>query len=294
MHKHPSRLCRSREKACRKVKFSTGCCALENLIGTITVSYQLRRSFRECKSMSNFYSGDGSAPRFSAGIGWLVVLMICASCDLVGAERIDEIEKAVEAVCPPTPPEGEVSYLPLREGAKWVYDYRHDYVERDGSLKKELTVGTLTMDVTLVQCTDAGVTTFTIQERIVAEKTDSVFVGWCCVENPDTVVTHGTVDTQRTLQGSLQDEWLLLQGYTRAPDASGYHVVPYVMWHHPGSEPDTVTVGGLMSAGFGTFDYAHVSMVREIGMSYWSKERNSTRADVPTYKTTLILREIEP
>jgi hypothetical protein len=235
--------------------------------------------------MSKFPTWDGLAPRLTAAIFFMLVLAICTSCDRL---VIDEI------ICPPVPPVGESSYLPVSTGARWIYDYEHHREERYGSLTKEATIGTLTLDVTSVQCTNEGVT-FRIRERIVAEKTDTVIVGWCCVEDPDTVVTHSSVDATRTLYGFLKEDFVSLTDYAAAPGDSGHrHPVPEVRWRHPVSESDTVTVGGLMQAGFGYRLDVLVTMVRGTGMSQWVRWDSASRPIPFNSKTVLALRAYEP
>jgi hypothetical protein len=216
---------------------------------------------------------------------FLVVLFALIS--VVGCDTLEEmVEDCVLEVT-----SGHAAYLSLEPGQEWRYDLVD--IQRDifGDWYEEAVRGELSWEVMTVECAPDGLS-IGLRETVRGEKTATRITGWCCVSDPDTVVTKSDVSVIRYLDASVRDEYLVIPGYTQYPGAlHGTHRLPVARWLRSSDTPSPVEDHEFLFAGFGAQGTSRIVMARDTGLLEWEYTSGGNR---PTNWSVLrALRMIE-
>ena len=148
----------------------------------------------------------------------LILIVTFTGCDFLSSssETTDP--------CPPDPPPGFASFLPVDEGDSWTYDYRYVYVFSGDHRYREADSGTVRLTALSASCQD-GQRTVVFRQEVEIVKT----VTMDGVSGDSTIISRHELDTQPEM---TEDS----DGVTRFP-----FVVDPFPYHHP-AELDTVVL----------------------------------------------------
>ncbi|MDX1548161.1 MAG: hypothetical protein R3247_14280, partial [Rhodothermales bacterium] len=172
---------------------------------------------------------------------YAVILGVLIGCDAAGED----------AACPPLAGPHEAAYVSFETGTTWRYDYAEPRAFQ-GNATSESRTGELTWTLDRVSCA-SGVTQLSLVE--VFDGVDRV------VRFDNTVLSEQDRAWTKPVTIRLGGAQLTIPGYTNR--------LPELQWSYPATEPDTVVVRRLHTAGFGTMDETIAWLARSEGLVFW-------------------------
>ncbi|MFQ5571220.1 MAG: hypothetical protein ACE5G0_16205 [Rhodothermales bacterium] len=177
-----------------------------------------------------------SKTTYGSSLFALVLTFLGAACDTT--------------IEPPPVIEDEVLYFPVRVGTTWTYAYRKER-EDEAFGGRDITEGILTWTVA-----DSVASQGWIQLEIHED-----FEGTTSHRRGDGHTTEDSAAWSDSFRAILAERVLHLSRYTDE--------LPQIQWKYPPETQDTVTVDTLLFAGFGRMTGKTMTLVREVGVTYW-------------------------
>jgi hypothetical protein len=174
-------------------------------------------------------------------------------------------------------PSGHAAFLSIDPDQQWRYTLLDRQRDIYGDWYEEVIHGEVLWEVTSVGC-DAEGMSIGIRETVRGEKTVTRIRGWCCVSDPDTVVTKSEVLDIRHIDAGVRDEYLVIPGYTEYPgSASGTNRRPVARWLRASDSPSPVEDHETLFAGFGAHGTSRVVMEKDVGITEWEYDSYGSR-----------------